>query len=55
MSMCVIDTLSEIMSGTQQDQGMLKFCSANSKLLAIAEALTSRVEEHQSYILTAFC
>ena len=55
MSMCVTDTPPEIMPATQQNQGMLKFFAANSKVPAIAEVLTSRVHEHQHYILTTYC
>jgi len=55
MSMSITDTPPEIMPVTQQNQGMLKFFAANSRVPAIAEALTSRIEEHQHYILTTYC
>ena len=55
MSMCITDTPPEIMPVTQQNQGMLKFFAANSRVPGIAEALSSRIVEHQHYILTTYC
>ena len=55
MSMCVTATPPDIMPVTAQNQGTLKFFASNSKVPAIAEVLTSRVEEHQHYILKTYC
>jgi hypothetical protein len=40
---------------TRQNQGMMKFFEANSKIPEIAGALTKRIEDHQRYILTTHC
>lgn len=45
----------EIMPRTRQNEGMLKFFDANSRVPEIAAAITSRIEEHQRYILTTYC
>jgi len=55
MIMSSISTPDEIMPKTEQNQGMLMWFEANSKLPEIAGALTKRIEEHQHYILKNFC
>lgn len=55
LSMSVTDTPPEIMPVTQQNKGMLKFFAANSRIPAVANALSKRIEDHQRYILTTYC
>ncbi len=55
MSMSITDTPPDIMPVTKQNQGMLKFFAANSKLPAVASALSQRILDHQHYILTTYC
>jgi hypothetical protein len=55
MSMCITAVPPEIMPVTEQNQGMLKFFSANSKIPTIAEVLSHRIEEHQRHILQTYC
>jgi glutathione S-transferase len=55
MSMCITAVPPEIMPVTEQNQGMLKFFAANSKIPTIAEVLSHRIEEHQLNILQTYC
>ncbi|MDA9941590.1 glutathione S-transferase family protein, partial [Luminiphilus sp.] len=55
MSMSITDVPQEIMPVTDQNQGMLKFFAANSKIPTIAEVLSHRIEAHQRYILQTYC
>ncbi len=55
LSMSVLPTPTEIMPQTRQNQGMLSFFEANSKIPEIAAALTKRIEDHQRFILTTYC
>lgn len=54
-SMSVLPPPPEIMPLTRQNQGMLKFFQANSRVPEIAGALTKRIAEHQRFILTTHC
>ena len=54
-SMSVLPAPQEIMPLTKQNKGMLKFFWLNGEIPPIAEALTSRIVEHQRYILSAYC
>ena len=54
MVMSTISTPPEIMPRTQQNQGMLMWFEANSKIPEIENVLTKRIEEHQHYILENF-
>jgi glutathione S-transferase len=55
LNMSVLPPPPEIMPLTRQNQGMMKFFEANSKIPEIAGALTKRIEDHQRYILTTHC
>jgi glutathione S-transferase len=55
LSMSVLPPPPEIMPLTRQNQGMLKFFDANSRIPEIAGALTKRIEDHQRFILTTYC
>ena len=55
MSMSITVVPPEIMPVTEQNQGMLKFFAANSKIPIIAEVLSRRIEAHQRHILQAYC
>ena len=55
MSMSVTAVPPEIMPVTEQNQGMLKFFAANSKIPIIAEVLSHRIEAHQRHILQTYC
>jgi glutathione S-transferase len=55
MSMCITAVPPEIMPVTEQNQGMLKFFAANSKIPIIAEVLSHRIEAHQRHILQTHC
>ena len=55
MSMTVLPVPEEIMPKTKQNKGMLFFFEANSKIPAIEEALTKRIEDHQQFIFTTYC
>ena len=54
MVMSTISTPPEIMPRTQQNQGMLMWFEANSKIPEIEKVLTKRIEEHQHYILKTY-
>tara|TARA_B100000029_G_C16920430_1_gene721142 strand:+ start:177 stop:371 length:195 start_codon:yes stop_codon:yes gene_type:complete len=45
----------EVMTKTQQNQGMFGFFEMNLKIPDIAEAITKRIQEHQQHILTTYC
>ena len=45
----------EIMTKTQQNQGMFGFFEMNSKIPDIADAFTKRIQENQQYILATYC
>jgi hypothetical protein len=53
--MSITDVPPEIMPVTEQNQGMLKFFAANSKVPIIAEVLSPRIEAHQRHILQSYC
>ena len=55
MSMSVLVPSPEIMPLTQQNKGILKYFARNGQIPVIAEALTERIRNHQSYILTTYC
>jgi glutathione S-transferase len=55
LSMSVHVPAPEIMPVTRQNKGMLKYFAKNTQILAIADALTKRIEEHQQFILTTYC
>ena len=55
MSMSITAVPPEIMPLTEQNQGLLKFFAANSKIPIIAEVLSHRIEAHQRHILQAYC
>ena len=55
MSMCMLPPGPEIMPVTQQNQGMLAYFAKISQIPAISEALTTRIENHQRFILTTYC
>ena len=55
MSMIILATPPEIMPVTRQNQAMLKFFAANSKIPEIAAVLSKRIVDHQHYILTTYC
>ena len=55
LSMSVLPPPPEIMPLTRQNQGMLKFFEANSRIPEIAAALTKRIEDHQRFVLMTHC
>ncbi len=55
MSMTILLPPSDIMPLTKQNERGLQFFASNSKIPAIAEALSQRIEDHQRYILTTYC
>ena len=55
MSMSLQPPPPEIMPMTRQNQGMLKFFEANSRVPEIANALTQRIADHQQFILHTHC
>ena len=55
LSMSVLPPPPEIMPLTRQNQGMLEFFEANSRIPEIASALTKRIEDHQRFILRTHC
>lgn len=54
-SMSVLPAPIEIMPVTQQNQRMLQFFEANSRIPEIAGALSKRIEDHQQFILKTYC
>ena len=55
LSMSLLPPPTEIMPLTRQNQNMMKYFKANSRVPEIAAALTKRIEGHQRYILTTYC
>jgi len=55
MSITILPPPPEIMPLTRQNERALKYFARNSKIPAIAEALSKRIEDHQRYILTTYC
>ena len=55
MSISILPPPLEIMPLTRQNERGLKYFARNSKIPAIAEALSKRIEDHQRYILTTYC
>ena len=55
MVMSVISTHDDIMPRTRQNQGMLAWFEANSKIPAIKNVLSKRIQGHQNYILKTYC
>jgi len=55
LSMSLLPPPTEIMPLTRQNQNMMKYFEANSRIPEIAAALTKRIEDHQRYILTTYC
>jgi glutathione S-transferase len=55
MSITILPPPPEIMPLTRQNERGLKYFARNSKIPAIAEALSKRIEDHQRYILTTYC
>jgi hypothetical protein len=43
------------MPRTEQNQGMLMWFEGNSKIPAIKEVLSNRIQDHQHYILKNYC
>ena len=55
MVMSTLPTPEEIMPRTEQNQGMLMWFEGNSKIPAIKEVLSNRIQDHQHYILKNYC
>ncbi|MBT6348301.1 MAG: hypothetical protein HOJ50_04000 [Proteobacteria bacterium] len=55
LSMSLLPPPTDIMPLTRQNQSMMKYFEANSRIPEIAAALTKRIEDHQRYILTNYC
>ena len=55
MSISILLPPPEIIPLTRQNERGLKYFASNSKIPAIAEALSKRIEDHQRYILTTYC
>ena len=55
MLMSTIATPEDIMPRTEQNQGMLMWFEANSKIPEIDNALTKKIQDHQHYILKTYC
>ena len=55
MVMSTLPTPPEIMPRTEQNQGMLMWFEGNSKIPAIEEVLSKRIEDHQHFILKTHC
>ena len=55
LSMTVMPAPEEIMPLTRQNQGMMKFFEANSRVPEVAQALSQRLRDHQRYILSTYC
>ena len=55
MLMSTIATPEDIMPRTEQNQGMLMWFEANSKIPEIDNALTEKIRDHQHYILKTYC
>ena len=55
ISMTILPASLEIMPKTKQNEGMLLFFEANSKIPEIREVLTDRILSHRDYILKTYC
>ena len=55
ISMTILPASLEIMPRTKQNEGMLFFFEANSKIPEIKEVLTDRILSHRDYILKTYC
>ena len=55
ISMTILPASLEIMPKTKQNEGMLFFFEANSKIPEIKEVLTDRILSHRDYILKTYC
>ena len=55
LSMTVMPAPVEIMPLTRQNQGMMKFFEANSRVPEVAQAISQRLRDHQRYILSTYC
>lgn len=55
LSMTVMPAPEEIMPLTRQNQGMMKFFEANSRVPEVAQAISQRLRDHQRYILSTYC
>ena len=53
--MTILPASLEIMPKTKQNEGMLFFFEANSKIPKIKEVLTDRILSHRDYILKTYC
>ena len=55
ISMTILPASLEIMPKTKQNEGMLFFFEANSKIPEIKEVLSDRILSHRDYILKTYC
>ncbi len=55
ISMTILPASLEIMPKTKQNEGMLFFFEANSKIPEVKEVLTDRILSHRDYILKTYC
>ena len=55
ISKTILPASLEIMPKTKQNEGMLFFFEANSKIPEIKEVLTDRILTHRDYILKTYC
>ncbi len=55
ISMTFLPASEEIMPKTKQNEGMLFFFEANSKIPEIKEVLSDRILSHRDYILKTYC
>ena len=55
ISMTILPASLEIMPKTKQNEGMLLFFEANSKIPEIKEVLSDRILAHRDYILKTYC
>jgi glutathione S-transferase len=55
ISMTILPASLEIMPKTKQNEGMLFFFEANSKIPEVKEVLSDRILSHRDYILKTYC
>jgi len=55
ISMTILPASLEIMPKTKQNEGMLFFFEANSKIPEIKDVLSDRILSHRDYILKTYC
>jgi hypothetical protein len=55
MSISILPPPPEIMPLTQENKKAMEYFAMNSEIPVIAEALSQRIKNHQSYILTTYC